>query len=209
MIQETFDKVFIINVASYKERRLTTKKRLEEKLGMVEGRDYEFFRATTGRSKFAKFNGKAYQGWNRNAAGLVHTTKRIIQKAKKEGWKSVFIMEDDVDFIPGFDRLWKAAIDDLPEEYDFFHINSTHDKQPKWYRGLLHRLRGAWCCQAYAVHESVYDKYLEELERSVCPIDQITLNLHGQRMKSYCTKPNLVLHHENNWSSLREKVVEY
>lgn len=209
MIQETFDKVYVINVPKYKDRRLTTKKRLKEKLGMVEGEHYEFFRATTGKSKFAKFNGEPYQGWNRNAAGLVYTTKRIIEKAKKEGWKNVFIMEDDVDFIPNFEKLWKEALKNLPEDFDFFHINATHEKPSKWHRGLIHKIRAAWCCQAYAVNESMYDLYLGELEKSECPIDATTLSFHRQRGRSYCVVPNLVLHHADEWSSLREKIVEY
>lgn len=208
MIQNDFDKVLVINVASYKERKANTIANLR-KIGMEEGRDYEFFRATTGRSKFAKFNGKSYQGWNRNAAGLVYTTKRIIEKAKKEGWKSVFIMEDDVDFINNFETMYKSAIKNLPENYDFFHLNSTPMIPTKWHKGIVHKIGAAWCCQAYAVNESVYDVYLEELERSECPIDEMTLMLHKQRNNSFCTVPNLVVHHENKFSSLREKIVEY
>jgi len=209
MIQENFDRVFVINLPKSKDRRSTTKKRLEEKLGMIEGEHYEFWKATSGRSKFAKFNGKPYQGWNRNAAGLVYTTKRLIEKAKKEGWKNVFIMEDDVDFIQNFSTIYKESVKHLPKDFDFFHLNSTHEVPTKWYSGVVHRLRGAWCCQAYAVNETMYDLYLEELERSECPIDEMTLSFQKIRGNSFCVVPNIVFHHANMASDIREKVVEY
>lgn len=209
MIQETFDKVFVINLSTSTERRETTKKRLEEKLGMIEGEHYEFWKATSGRSKYAKFNGRAYQGWNRNAAGLVYTTKRLIKKAKKEGWKNVFIMEDDVDFVPQFKEIYKACVNDVPKDFDFFHLNSTHDIPTKWHKGVVHKIRAAWCCQAYAVNETMYDLYLEELERSECPIDEMTLGFQKIRNNSFCVVPNIVFHHANRPSDIRGRIVEY
>jgi len=207
MIKE-FDKVFVINVASYKERRQLSKEKLET-IGMQEGLDYEFFRATTGKSKFAKLNGEESVGWNRNAAGLVYTTRRIIETAKKNKWKSVLIFEDDINFINNFTDLYPKAIKDLPEEYDFFHLNATNTKPPIWHKGMLHKIKEALCCQAYAIHESVYDIYLDELKKSCRPIDETTRILHKQRGRSYCTRPNLVYHVENLYSSLRERIVHY
>lgn len=207
MIKE-FDKVFVINVASYKERRQLSKEKLET-IGMQEGLDYEFFRATTGKSKFAKFNGDKTVGWNKNAAGLVYTTRRIIETAKKNKWKSVLIFEDDINFINNFTDLYPKVIKDLPEEYDFFHLNATNMKPPIWKKGMLHTIKEALCCQAYSVHESVYDIYLDELKKSCRPIDETTRILHKQRNRSYCVRPNLVYHVENLYSSLREQIVHY
>lgn len=207
MIKE-FDKVFVINVASYKERRQKSKEELE-KIGMVEGVDYEFFRATTGKSKFAKLNGTESIGWNRNAAGLVYTTRRIIETAKKNNWKSVLIFEDDINFINNFADLYPKAVKDLPEDYDFFHLNATNLKPPIWKKGLIHTIKEALCCQAYAIHESVYDVYLDQLKLSNRPIDETTRILHKERGRSYCVRPNLVYHVENLYSSLRQKIVHY
>lgn len=209
MIHENFDRVFVINLAKSKDRRSTTKKRLEDKLGMIEGEHYDFWKATSGSSKFAKFSGNKYQGWNRNAAGLVYTTKRLIEKAKKEKWKNIFIMEDDVDFINNFGEVYKEAIRHLPDNFDFFHLNSTHEKPTKWHSGVVHKLKGAWCCQAYAVNESMYDLYLEELKESRCPIDEMTLNFQKTKDNSYCVVPNIVYHHANKPSDIRGRIVEY
>lgn len=205
MLQEYFDKVVMINLDSAKDRLALATENCERV-----GIEFERVRATPGRSKFVKMNEEPYEGWNRNAAALAYTTAKIIKRAKKEKWKSVFIMEDDVSFIPiNFEGIFKTAFRGLPDDWDFFHLNSTHEKPSKWVSSCLHRLGGAWCCQAYAVSERVYDAYLHEIEKYIRPIDNSTMILHGARNKSYCTYPDIVQHVPGQHSTLRERVVEY
>lgn len=208
MLQKYFDKVVMINLDKEKDRLALSTENCKRV-----GIEFERVKATPGRSKFVKMNGKPHDGWNRNAAALAYTTAKIIKRAKKEGWKNVFIMEDDVDFINiNFNSILKVAkhgLDKQANGWDFFHLNSTHQYTSKWVSSCLHRLGGAWCCQAYAVNNTVYDRYLAELERYTIPIDNITLNLHQERKNSFCTVPDIVIHHPGNFSSLRDKVVEY
>ena len=205
MLQKYFDKVVMINLDSAEDRLTLSTENCKR-----EGIEFERVKATPGRSKFVKINSTPTQAWNRNAAALAYTTAKIIKRAKKEGWKNVFIMEDDVDFIPhNFNSILRTAVNKLPENWDFFHLNSTHQYTSKWVGQCLHKLGGAWCCQAYAVNHTVYDKYLEELEKYEIPIDNITLNLHVENKNSYCTVPDIVIHHPGQHSTLRDKVVEY
>jgi len=205
MLQEYFDKVVMINLDSAKDRLALATKNCE-KVGI----EFERIKATPGKSKYVTMNKEPYDGWNRNASALAYTTVKIIKRAKKEGWKNVFILEDDVDFIHNnFEGILKTAMSKLPENWDFFHLNSTHQYTSKWVGSCLHRLGGAWCCQAYAVNHTIYDRYIAELEKYDKPIDNVTLNLHAERQKSYCTVPDIVIHHPGNHSTLREKVVEY
>ncbi len=205
MIQKYFDKVVMINLDSAKDRLALSTENCRR-----EGIEFERIKATPGRSKYVKMNKEPYEAWNRNAAALAYTTAKIIKRAKKEGWESVFIMEDDVDFVHNnFQNILNVATSKLPKDWDFFHLNSTHQYSSKWVGSCLHRLGGAWCCQAYAVNHKIYDRYLEEIEKYVMPIDNITLNLHAERKQSYCTVPDIVIHHPGNFSTLRDKVVEY
>lgn len=205
MLQNYFDKVLMVNLDSAKDRLALSTENCERV-----GIEFERFKATPGKSKYVKMNKEPYEGWNRNASGLAYTTTKIIKKAKKEGWKSVFILEDDVDFIPvNFNEILEKAVNNLPDDWEFFHLNATHQYSSKWVNSCLHRLGGAWCCQAYAVNHIVYDQYLLELEQYDKPIDNITLNLHKANQNSYCTVPNIVLHHPGQFSTLRERKVEY
>jgi GR25 family glycosyltransferase involved in LPS biosynthesis len=205
MINDYFDKVLLINLPSATDRL----KKAEENCDKV-GIKFERWEATSGKEDFIVMNKEAYQGWNRNASALAYTTLKIVEKAKQEGWKNVFIMEDDVDFISSnFNSILKTAMEGLPEKWDFFHLNVTNQYSSKWVAPCLHRLKGAWCCQAYAINSHMYDRYILELKKFDMPIDNITLNLHKERMNSYSTMPNIVVHNPGQYSTLRETLVDY
>lgn len=205
MIQNYFDKVFLINLPAAKDRLAYATENCER-----EGIEFELVKAISGASDKVIFNGVEREGWNRNAAALALTTLNIVKKAKKNKWKSVFIMEDDVNFIShNFNPILMKAMTRFPEEWDFFHLNIFNEYAPQWVSPCLIRLGGAWCCQAYAINEQIYDRYIEELSKFDRPIDQITMEIHKEREMSYATKPSIVIHVERNWSTLREKIVEY
>lgn len=205
MIQNYFERVVLINLPTATER-LSRAYVNCDKVGVK----FEVCKATSGKKKFVKMNRPPYDGWNRNAAALAYTTLKIIEKAKKDKCKNVFIMEDDIDFIPNnFDKIFTAAVDGLPENWDFFHLNSTHMYASKWVNTCLHRLGGAWCCQAYAINSHMYDRYISELKKFNMPIDNITLNLHVELKNSYCTEPSIVTHLPGQYSTLRETNVDY
>lgn len=205
MLQEKFERVVMINLPSAKERLATATANCE-KLGI----EFEVVKAIAGTSKKVEMNTKPYLGWNRNAAALALTTLGIIKKAKKDKLKNIFIMEDDVDFIPlNAKVIFNTAFKNLPEDWDFFHLNVQHELPGKWVASCLEKLGGAWCCQAYGVNHTVFDAYIEELEKFAMPIDNITLNFHKSRGKSFATKPCVVVHHTDRYSTLREKIVEY
>lgn len=205
MLNEFFDKVYLINLPQSKdrlERAIVNCKRV--------GIEFELISAIDGKSEEVVINGKEHDGWNRNAAALSLTTLKIIKNAKEKGYKNIFIMEDDVDFIQNrFNLILTRALSGLPEDWDFIHLNVTNETEPLWISNGLIKLGGAWCCQAYGINSSMYDIYISELDKCMMPIDEITRDLHKSRGKSYATLPSIVVHHEGNYSTLREKNVEY
>lgn len=204
MLQNYFDKVYLINLPEQKER--LEKSYLEcEKLGI----EFELFVAKSGKDKDIIMNGDVTEGWNKNAAALSLNTSTIIEQAKLKGYKSIFIMEDDISFENNFVNIFKTAYKNLPKDWQFFHLNTTHEISTKYVGSFLHRIGGAWCCQAYAINHLVYDTYLKELYKRDRPIDHITYMLQKDMKKSYCTVPNIVKHYPNRYSTLREKIVKY
>jgi len=205
MINEFFDKVYLINLPSATDR-LSAATENCEKVGI----EFEIIPAISGSSEEVIINTPEHTGWNRNAAALGLTTLNIIKDAKEKGYKNIFIMEDDVDFINfNFNKILAKALKGLPADWDFFHLNVANEFPSKWVSTCLVRLGGAWCCQAYGINASVYDKYISELEKFERPIDEITMNLHKLREKSFATSPSIVIHHEGNYSTLREDIVDY
>ena len=205
MLNKFFDKVYLINLPTETDRLA---KAIEncERVGI----EFELVPAIHGTSEEVVINSEPCTGWNRNAAALGLTTLKLVKDAKEKGYKNIFIMEDDVDFIEhNFSTIFNKAIEGLPEDWDFFHLNVTNEYPTEWVSSCLLRLGGAWCCQAYGINSTIYDEYISELEKFMIPIDNITLNLHKSRRKSYCTIPSVVIHHKGNYSTLREAEVAY
>jgi GR25 family glycosyltransferase involved in LPS biosynthesis len=205
MINEFFDKVYLINLPSATDR-LSAATENCAKVGI----EFEVVEAISGDNEKVVMNSKGHVGWNMNAAALGLTTLNIIKDAKEKGYKNIFIMEDDVDFINfNFNEILAKALRGLPNDWDFFHLNVANEYPAKWVSTCLVRLGGAWCCQAYGVNSTMYDRYITELEKCIMPIDEVTLKLHKLRKKSYATSPCIVIHHEGNYSTLREQEVDY
>lgn len=204
-----FDKVYVINLAKDKVR-LANFKIEAERTGVKATR----VAAISGKDKRVVFNGTETEGWNKNAAALALTTLNLIKNAKAKGYKRIFIFEDDSYMINiNFQTIFRKAISSLPKEekgnWDFLHFNSFDEYPSEWIAACLKKLGGAWCCQAYGINENVYDAYIEKLEKFDKPIDQMTMELHRDRDKSFATHPHIVYHITNRPSSLREKVVNY
>lgn len=205
MLNKFFDKVYLINLPNETDRLSRAIKNCERV-----GIEFELVPAIHGTSEEVIINSEPSTGWNRNAAALGLTTLKLVKDAKENGYKNIFIMEDDVDFIEfNFTTILSKAIEGLPEDWDFFHLNVTNEYPIEWVSSCLSRLGGAWCCQAYGINSTIYDEYISELEKFMTPIDSITLNLHKLRRKSYCTTPCVVIHHKGKYSTLRETEVAY
>ena len=172
MLNEIFDKVYLINLASATDR-LSAATINCAKVNVV----FERVEAIPGDNEEVIMNSNPNTGWNRNAAALGLTTLNIIKDAKEKGYKNIFIMEDDVDFIDfNFETILTKAISGLPKDWDFFHLNATPELPSKWESTCLVKLGGAWCCQAYGINSTIYDKYITHI--NYFPIKMMILRYH-------------------------------
>lgn len=205
MINEFFDKVYLINLPTATDRLSAA----TENCAKVDI-EFELVEAIHGSDERVIMNTEAYAGWNRNAAALGLTTLNLVKDAREKRYKNIFIMEDDINFTPhNFNDTLNKAIENLPDNWDFFHLNVTNKHPSEWVAPGLVRLGGAWCCQAYGINHKVYDRYISELEKFILPIDELTLKIHKSRKRSYASSPNIVVHHPGNYSTLREEIVNY
>jgi len=203
MFQEYFDKVWVINLAKSKDR-------LEEFSKQAEsiGLEYERFPAYDGHKNKLKIkSNNKYPGWNQGAAGLVRTTIKIIQDAKKNGYKNVMIFEDDAVFHGKTSETVSQLMSKV-KEWELIHFCTKHIRPPKWVGRNTARIKSAWRCQAYAINESIYDEMLRLLNKMDKPLDVITAYDIHPKGNSYCPIVNAV-DHPMNYSTIRQKEVDY
>ena len=199
-IHDLFGHVYLINLEKSKER---LKAALENCTQI--GLSFERFEAFDGDKDKVPFNGLETAGWSPRAAALCKTTIAILMQAKKEKHKSIFIMEDDINFGSNFNERISSI--KIPEDFELFHLRVTNARKKRWVSPGVMNIRGGWCCQAYAVHSHIYDLMIEELSKFDRPLDQVTSEIMA-RGNSYATSSNLTLH-PPNYSTLRNKFLDH
>lgn len=206
MFQNIVDKVYAINLKSSKDRR----QNIITQCHSI-GTHFEIVDAIDGRKEDVswvqnEYNSK-YDGWTQGAAGLVYTTINIIKDAKKKGYKTIMIMEDDIVFRPGAYKEAKKLLSGLPSDWEILHLAAQHFKAPKRMGNLL-KCAGAWSCQIYMLNENMFDEYLEWLELVDRPIDSITSQVFHPKGNSYSPIGDLI-ETIPNWSTIREMNMNY
>ena len=207
MFHKLVDKVYAINLAESEGRRNNILSQCHKI-----GTHFELVEAVNGVEENVEwvqneFN-KKHEGWTQGAAGLVHTTKGIIQDAKDKGYKSIMIMEDDIVFKENAYKEGKKLFNQLPDNWELFHLASQNYKGRHRRLGDLIRLTGAWSCQIYMIHERIYDEYLEWLDLVDRPIDSITSLIIHPRGNSYAPISDLI-HTIPNYSTIRGIEINY
>lgn len=207
MLHKHVDKVYVVNLPESTDRAANIAKQCYDI-----GCQYELFPAIDGRKEnvdwFENQYAKNVHGWTQGAAGLVYTTINIINDAKKKGYKSIFIMEDDIKFKPIVNEIVDECVKNLPDNWDLFHLTAQHFRQPQRMGPNLLRLNGAWSCQAYMISERAYDKYLKWLELVDRPIDSVTAEKIHTEGNSFAPLTNLIIT-DPNISTIRGEFINY
>jgi len=207
MLHKKVDKVYGINLPSSVERR----ENLERECYKI-GTQFKLVPAIDGVAENVAWYETGYakdvHGWTQGAAGLVYTTINIIEEAKRSGYEKILILEDDIVFTPNVTEVFNQCIDELPDNWELFHLAAQHFVTPQRCGRSLLGLRGAWSCQAYAVHANVFDEYLKWLKLVDRPIDSITGEIIHPKGNSYSTIANQIIT-VPNMSTIRKSFMNY
>ena len=213
-MNDLVDKIFVINTKQATERMEKVSSHLSE-LGIeftrVEAVSTDLLEDVD-KSKYEHIDPRFVEGWNINAKSLLETTVGIIKESIDNDYDKILILEDDAHFInyqKGLNALENFL--DNYNEWDFIHLNylgtSHYSFTP--YNGILGLKVGCFCCQAYLIKKRVMETYLQELEKRDRPIDHSTKFLHRTRKRGFVVNPKMVDHFPGNYSTIRERVVDY
>ena len=214
MIDKLVDKVFLINTKNATDRMESMSKHLGEldiKFNRVEAVPTDLLEDVD-KSEHENIDPRFTEGWNINAKSLLETTRGIIKESIDNDYDKILILEDDaffqnyekgVDMLSGF--LEKCTY------WDFIHLNYLNTSYFGFtqYNGILKLTQGCFCCQAYLINKNVMKAYLEELDKCDKPIDHTTRKLHKTRKRSFVVNQKMVTHTPGNYSTIRERIVEY
>jgi hypothetical protein len=91
--------------------------------------------------------------------GCAESHFAVVQEAKRRGYASVLILEDDVTFPHDFTDRWAEVRRTFPEKWELFYFydwNCNTDGPSQ-----IVRIKGTWCLHCYAVAAAYYDRFLD------------------------------------------------
>lgn len=161
--------IVYINLASRPERRLFAEAQLAS-VGLKAER-FEAFHPNSDISTFPvpitkeDFTRQGPEMTARICCSMSH--HQVIVNARDRGWKSVMIVEDDVQFKPNFTEVVDQCLEtirDLSIPCDVFYTFGVHGRYPVLVPGLLRRLDysvvPAYESGCYIVFSHFYDTFL-------------------------------------------------
>lgn len=122
--------------------------------------------------------------------GVLLTHLEIIKECKKNNYKSVFIFEDDVDFIEDFDQMFNVICKQIPENFDFLYLGGNNIQGSQRITTNIHKIFHTYAIQSFGIKNTMFDYILENLPDYKKQIDVFYAELHS-KTNSYITKPHL------------------
>ena len=166
-------------------------------------------------SKYYQYYDKAYPHFNVYGnvfnCSLEHYT--IIKQAYLRGFKSILIMEDDIEFIDNREAIVKM-FENLPKDYDLIKFWSYYmavtDVKP--YSGeddmfypFINGFDGAYSTVMYALSRKGMERYIELMDKKFSIADEPFIGfMNTKKYKSYVAKYYICMPRQNIQSSIKQ-----
>lgn len=134
--------------------------------------------------------------------------KAILERSLSLGLESVFILEDDVDFAPGFQQLLSACMKELPDNWDGLHLGGySPNGSLNNYSPMLNKSLATWGGYGYIVSKRVIPLLIETISQEKTQVDTYYARLMPQ-LNWFKSKIMLVKHLPGH-STIQNKHVDY
>ncbi len=111
----------------------------------------------------------------------------------------ITVMEDDVEFIPGWRDRYNTAMEKMPDDWDMIFIGSCNcaDKPKEEIGGGVFKVLegGPQCCHAYMVRGRALAKLIDSFERIWAPVDLALIFDAFPKLNVYTILPRLAGQH--------------
>lgn len=185
MFDKYFKKVFVINLDHRIEKmQAFTSQALRynfvfERISGVNGREIPFE------------NPLNIPHFHPGDVGCTLSHKKVAEKAKSEGLENYLVLEDDVLFRSGMDKLFPIFWQEVPSDWDLVYLGANHNNtNPSKISDKVVKVNGSYTTHAMAIKNTMYDALIEVWGRKNKPVDVLLSELHSQ-FNCYSLYPNL------------------
>lgn len=179
MIKNFFDKAFYINRKNRTDRR----EKFERELSKANLIDWVERYEATDRDDVIFEGGRPSK--SEIACGTSH--RRIVEFAREKQLENVLIFEDDACFLENFQEVCSKSLVHLKDlNWDIFYLSCRlFDNPINLINDNLIKIGSCYCCHAYAINNTVFDKYLKYDPKK----DPIDVYLFKNNFKKYGAYP--------------------
>lgn len=194
-----FDEVFVINLDRRPDRYEDFKKEMS-KYGIEDVKRFSAIDGTTiDHNDSPLLSGEI---------GVLLSHLEIIKKCKKEGYKNVLILEDDVCFSDEIMNL-EEYMSLVPSDWDFIYFGGNHiyGQPPKFINEKVLKLNFTVALQCVAINSSMFDVIEVVLPKMKKQVDGYYGEFH-RNFNAYGFYPNMAKQ-TIGFSDIQNRVVDY
>ncbi len=191
IINQTFDKVFVINLDRRKDRREHFQKELS-RLNI----SYKRISAVDGESSETP----DIVGLTPGEVGCILSHKKVLEKIIEEKIQLPLILEDDIIFEDQFNSRFQSHFSQLPKDWSMYYpaANTTQDKNLTSVTKNIDRTYKALTTHSYSVKLEKAEKLYKTIEEHAFekPVDNSYTHFQKEE-KVYVSNPNLIIQMES------------
>ena len=189
-LNQYFDKVFVINL----DRREDRLNKISRKLSYfkIEAQRFPAIDGLTLNLDLPEFIPGKGMLENNFAVGCLLSHLEVVKLAKSKGYKKILILEDDILISENIDNTIKL-ITELPNWKLLYLGASQYDWKVNYFSEHFYFCKDTLGTFAYALDESIYDDFIEEVQKLDKSIDNILANLQ-KKNSGFCFTfyPNVI-----------------
>jgi len=199
ILDNYFDKIFIINLASRSDRWAHILK-IFQNLNMCNFERFPAIKPTLEmvpklyQSYFKRVNHSdgSDETYIVGCYGCRLSHLSVIKLALERKYQKVLILEDDVEFAPKSQELFSKAVQQLENfPWEMLYFTGNHTGKYEQVTKNLIRIHGSQSAVSYAVNNNIYKKILDKAANHYKHIDVFYKEMIHPNGKSYCIQPHL------------------
>jgi GR25 family glycosyltransferase involved in LPS biosynthesis len=177
MIIEQIDKIFCINLESRTDR----KQRCEQIFKQF-NLNVDFFPAIDGKT-IDNIKSKIKPGH----VGCCLSHRELYKKIKNSNWKTVLVLEDDVEFDPNFVNLFEQYYKEVPNDWNLLYFGGNHNNiSKKMISQHVHKLIKTYTTHCYLINTKCVNILLNEFDESRIYDQEVDVHLSNVQKQIPC-----------------------
>lgn len=207
LLQEYFDKIYCVNLAErtdrwqdcleeFKASNLDGVIRIEATKGIPEGlTHYSSLNLDPKSENFIKkLEGRV---------GCLISQLEVIKNARKNGFKRILLLEDDVQFVTNVQSKFNDILDQVPLQWGLLYLGGNEKGRPTKISNNIFKVSNMLMAHAVGIDESAYDDLVSLMESMELPNDFCFAHVQ-KKLPCYAISPFLAWQRAG-WSDLELK----